>query len=72
MQIVLGPPLYHIWITSREALSRYVSDQEGFSVCATEMNRRGRKGVDHSKDEIIELVGRDSVIISHHARVRMY
>ncbi|MFA7073057.1 hypothetical protein [Methanoculleus bourgensis] len=41
-------------------------------MCATEMNRRGRKGVDHSKDEIIELVGRDSVIISHHARVRMY
>ncbi|WP_292410830.1 MULTISPECIES: DUF4258 domain-containing protein [unclassified Methanoculleus] len=28
--------------------------------------------MNRSKDEIIELVDRDSVIISHHARVRMF
>jgi hypothetical protein len=28
--------------------------------------------VNHSRDEIVELVDRDSVIISHHARVRMF
>ena len=28
--------------------------------------------MNHSRDEIVELVDRDSVIISHHARVRMF
>ena len=28
--------------------------------------------VDHIKEEIIRLVDRDSVIVSHHARVRMF
>jgi len=28
--------------------------------------------VDHSQEEIVELINRDSVIISHHARVRMF
>jgi hypothetical protein len=32
----------------------------------------GREDVNHSRDEIVDLVDRDSVIISHHARVRMY
>ncbi len=37
-----------------------------------ELNHKGRKGVDQSKEEIIGLVNRDSVIVSHHAQVRMF